>query len=309
MSSTKLGSGSYTYEVVDGWGKLPDGIAYGYTHGVVVDGQDNVYIHNQSKDAVVVFDKEGNFLKSWGEQFAQGAHGMFLSREGDKEFLYLTDYVQQACVKTTLDGEEVFRVGIPDLPDVYEDPKTYLPTDACVAPDGTFYVFDGYGKSWIHRYDADANYLGSWGGKGSEPGQMDCPHGGWVDTRGSEPVLLVADRGNNRIQIFDLEGKHLDFVTEELRLPCCFYQFEDDIYIPDLHARVSIFDGKNQLITHLGDNPDVWTKPGWPNLPAEEFAPGRFNSPHAMCVDSNKDIYVAEWVVTGRVTKLRRTSE
>jgi len=116
----------------------------------------------------------------------------------------------------------------------------------------------------------------------------------------------VADRGNYRIQIFSLDGKHIGFVAEELRYPCCFYQFGDEIYIPDLRGRVTIFDKNNKLITHLGDNPGVWEKKGWPNLPPEEIQVGKFNSPHALCVDSHGDIYVVEWIATGRLTKLRR---
>ncbi|MBI2302095.1 MAG: hypothetical protein HYU66_24595 [Armatimonadetes bacterium] len=302
-----LGSGTHTYEVVDGWGQLPEGIRTGYTHGVVVDQHDRVYIHNQSKDAVLIFEPDGTFVGSWGEQFAGGAHGMFLARENGHEVLYLSDYAQHAVVKTTLDGQEIWRRGVPDLPHVYPTENLYKPTDACVAPStGDVYVCDGYGESWIHQYTQSGDYLRSWGGKGGEPGKMLCPHGIWVDTRGAEPVLLAADRGNNRLQSFTLDGQHLGFVTEELRQPCCFYQFEGDLVIPDLQSRVTVFDEDNRLITHLGDNPNGWTKEGWPNLPPEEFEVGRFSSPHAACVDSHGDIYVVEWTVNGRITKLAR---
>jgi len=301
-----LGSGSHRYEIVEGWGKLPKGVAYGYTHGVVVDSQDRVYIHNQSKDAVIIFDREGNFIKSWGEAFAQGAHGMFLNREGDKEYLYLADYVRHVIVKTTLDGVEIWSIGPPELPEVYDTVDKYRPTDVAVAPNGDFYVCDGYGQSWIHHYDSNARRIRSWGGLGAERGQLNCPHGIWVDTRTSSAQLLVADRGNFRIQIFTLDGKHIGFITEELRYPCCFYQFGDELYIPDLYARVTILDKNNKLITHLGDYLDVWKRPDWPNIPHEDRHLGKFVSPHAVCVDSHGDLYVVEWIADGRVTKLRR---
>jgi DNA-binding beta-propeller fold protein YncE len=302
----KLGGNSHVYEIVEGWGRLPEGVRFGYTHGVVVDSQDRVYVHNQSKDAVIVFDRDGNFLSSWGEEFAAGAHGMFLSRERGAEYLYLADYARHIVVKTTLDGKVIWTLGVPDMPNVYDSPEKYKPTDVAVAPNGDFYIGDGYGQSWIHQYNKDAKPIRSWGGLGSEPGKLNCPHGVWVDTRRPAPVLLVADRGNRRIQIFSLDGKHIGFVTEELRYPCCFYQFGDEIYIPDLRGRVTIFDKNNKLITHLGDNPGVWEKKGWPNLPPEEIQVGKFNSPHALCVDSRGDIYVVEWIATGRLTKLHR---
>src|SRR5687767_13434658 len=90
----RLGQGEHTYEWVEGWAKVPAGKALGYTHGVITDKNDNVYVHNQSKDAVCVFDRDGNFLRSWGEEFAAGAHGMFYNREGGAEYLYFSDYVR-----------------------------------------------------------------------------------------------------------------------------------------------------------------------------------------------------------------------
>jgi len=302
----RMGSGTHTYEVAEGWAKLPEGVKLGYTHGIVVDSQDRVYVHNRSKDAVIVFDREGHFLHSWGEAFAEGAHGMFLSHENGKEFLYLADEVRHIVVKTTLEGEEIMTLGVPDLPDVYDTPEKYRPTDTAVAPNGDIYVCDGYGQSWIHHYRADGSYVRSWGGKGSEPGKLDCPHGLWVDTRGSEPLLYVADRKNHRIQIFTLDGEHVRFVTEDIDFPCCFYQYGDELYIPDLHSRVTILDRNDRLITHLGEDPEAWKTKGWPNLPASEWKPDRFISPHAVCVDSRGDVYVAEWIAAGRVTKLIR---
>src|SRR5690606_8678930 len=84
-----MGAGEHTYELVKDWGKLPAGVSYGYTHGVCEDSQGRIYIHNQSKDSVIVFDADGTFIKSWGEEYAQGAHGLQLSKEGNEEFFYL----------------------------------------------------------------------------------------------------------------------------------------------------------------------------------------------------------------------------
>lgn len=301
-----VGSGSHVYEWVDGWAKLPSSVVLGYTHGVEVDRAGRIIIFNQSKDAVLIFTREGEFVKSWGAEFAKGAHGLYLSREKERDTLFLADYELHEVVKTTVDGEVIFRLGLPPRPDIYSKLEEFKPTDTCVAPNGDIYVFDGYGKPYIHRYNAKGEYLSSFGGPGSEKGHLNCPHGGWVDLRGKEPVLYVADRGNNRIQKFSLLGEHLGFVTFDLRLPCCFYTHGTETYIPDLFSRVTILDSRDLLVTHVGDNPGFWQTPGWPNVDLSLRTPGKFSSPHGLAVDSHGDIYVAEWVQTGRITKLVR---
>lgn len=303
-----LGNGNHTYELVKDWGKCPAGIQFGYTHGVCEDSQGRIYIHNQSKDAMVVFDADGKFIKSWGEAFKDGAHGLQLSKEGNEEFLYLADYARHIVVKTTLDGEEIWTLRYPKEAEIYENEEQYKPTNVAIAPNGDFYVGDGYGLNWIHQYNAKAEYIRSFGGPGTEAGKLKCPHGLRVDTRGEEPTLVVADRANVRLQYFTLDGKHLSFVTHELRHPCHFDEREGDLLIPDLHGRVTIFDKNNNLITHIGDNPGVEKREGYPNLPHEQRILGQFISPHSAIWDHEGNIYVVEWVSDGRITKLRRVS-
>lgn len=305
-----LGRGEHTYELVRDWPKLPEGRKFGNTHGVFEDGQGRMIIHNQSPtgDTVCIFDADGRFIKSWGKDLP-GAHGMTLHKEGETEYLYLAPTSQHKILKTTLDGEVVWEKGPPDLPEVYPTADKYVPTNIAMAPDGGFYVADGYGQSWIHQYDAKAEYVRSWGGKGSEPGQMNCPHGIWIDDRGGKPEIVVADRANVRLQYFTLDGKHLRFVTDDLRYPCHFRIRKGDLLIPDLHSRVTIFDRHNKLIAHLGDDNKDWQKPeGYPNVPHEKRVEGKFIAPHDACWDRAGNIYVVEWVPDGRVTKLRRVS-
>lgn len=306
MKADVMGTGEHRYELVGGWGKLPEGKSFGYTHGLAEDSRGRIYVHNQSPDAVAVFDPGGTFITSWGNEFAAGAHGMQLRKEGPAEYLYLADIARHTVVKTTLDGEVVWTKAHPQESGVYEKPEAYTPTNVAFAPNGDFYVADGYGQSYIHHYNLQGEYLRTWGGKGSEPGKMSCPHGIWVDTRGMEPVIVVADRANIRLQYFTLDGRHIGFVTDELRHPCHFDQRGSDLLIPDLFGRVTIFDKNNKLITHLGDTPGVEKLPGYPNLPHEQRVPGKFISPHAAIWDRQGNIYVAEWINDGRVTKLRR---
>lgn len=303
-----LGSGKHTYELVPDWAKLPPGVRFGYTHGVAVDSQNRVIIFNQSKDSIVILDPDGKYIKSWNHGFERGAHGLTLHKEKDGEFLYLCDYELHRTCKTTLDGQIIWSRQAPPLGDVYKDPNSYRPTNIAVAPNGDFYVADGYGQNYIHRYNADAEYIASFGGPGNAPGKLSCPHGLCIDRRNGRDVLLVADRANVRLQTFTLDGQPLEIFNKELRHPCHFDIHDGDLLIPDLHGRVTIFDKDNTLITHLGDNPGVQRVAGYPNLPHKQRIPGKFISPHSACWDRNGDLYVVEWIADGRVTRYRRVA-
>jgi hypothetical protein len=312
-----LGEGEHKYEVQHDWGKLPRDIAYGNTHGVCEDSQGNIYIKHTvhatstKADAIVMFDHDGKFVRSWGPEYKGGAHGMHLSREGDGEYLYLCDQARGVVDKTTLKGEKVWSKAAPMESGVYNNQGEYHATNVAVVPRGfpragDFFVADGYGKSWIHRYNAKGDYLGTFGGPGKERGQMNCPHGLMVDVRGAgpdkPPRLVVADRANRRLQYFDLDGHSQGFVTDELRLPCHFDERGGVLLIPDLEARVTLFDKDNKLITHLGDGTNYALR----DKPREQFVPGKFIAPHSAIFDHEGNVFVVEWVEVGRVTKLRK---
>lgn len=316
------GSGAHTYEVHHDWGELPKTIRYGNTHGVAVDSRGNVYIHHtvhatsEKEDTMVVFDSKGRFVSSWGFEFKGGAHGLTLRKEGRDEFLYLCDTRRSLFVKTTLKGETVMRIEYPQLAEPYavasgQDKKKYSPTNVAIAPNGDIYIADGYGSSYINQYDKDGRYIRSFGGKGKEQGQLDCPHGLVLDTRGKEPLLLVADRSNRRLQTFTLDGKSLGLSGEgEVKLPCHFDIHKEKsgrhlLLVPDLEARVSLLDENNKAIVHLGDDPsNTWGQ--MRKKAREEFIPGKFICPHSACFDKDGNIFVVEWVEVGRVTKLKR---
>lgn len=325
-----LGSGAWTYEAIHDWGVLPAHIQWGNTHGVVEDSQGHIYVHHtvhatsDSADSMVVFDSKGTFIRSWGREFTSVAHGLHIRREGTDEFLYLTvnaanprlspqPEMQAVVVKATLKGEVVWKIqGPPDV-DAYKQPnpdgtaKRYNPTNVAIAPNGDIYVGDGYGSYYVNHYDSKAEYIRTFGGKGSGPGQLSEPHGIWVDTRGARPVLVVADRRNNRLQRFTLDGTHIDFVTG-FRLPCHFDEQKDIVVIPDLHGRVTLMDRDNRILEHLGDShAPTWNNP-MRNQPRDRFVPGQFICPHGACFDHEGNIFVVEWVEVGRVTKLRRVA-
>lgn len=304
-----LGVPGHQYEVQHDWGQVPESITYGNTHGVCQDKNGRMYIkHTVGKnsvknDAVVVFDEKGKFIESWGDEFKGGAHGLHINREGTGEYLYFCDPNRHLVVKTDLKHKEIFRLGFPTESGLYNNEGEYHPTNIATAPNGDFYVADGYGKSWIHQYDSKAKYIRSFGGPGKERGQTSCSHGLMVDTRGKEPTLVVADRSNRRLQYFTLDGRHISFVTAEMRAPCHFHQRGEVLLIPDLESRVTLFDKENHLITHLGDGTHY---NGIRDKAREAFTPGKFVAPHGACFDHEGNIFVVEWVEVGRVTKLKK---
>lgn len=207
-------------------------------------------------------------------------------------------------MKTTLDGAVIWEKGAPQESGRYQTTDPFIPTNVAFSPDGGFYVTDGYGSNWIHQYDAGANYVRTFGGKGSEPGRVLCPHGIWVDERGAEPLLAVADRGNNRLQYLTLDGRHVSFVTEGMRQPCHFARRGDMVVIPDLSSVVTLLDRDNRVIAHLGD--------GYPSnlrgASRDRFRPGKFIHPHDAIFLHSGDILVTEWVPIGRITLLHKVS-
>lgn len=309
-----IGAGEHRYEVVENWAKLPAGRQFGFTHGVCETGDGRIFIHNQSPtgDATCIFSPDGEFLGSWGKDLASGAHGMQLRVETGKEYLYLAATTLNKVYKTTLGGEILMETGYPKQAKdaagraIYADEKEFVPTNVAFGPTGDFYVADGYGKPFIHQYDISGKYLRSWGGPGTAPGEFNCPHGIWCDTRdATSPLILVADRGNVRLQWFTLDGKFVKQVNHELRHPCHFDQRKGELLTPDLHGRVTIFGKDNQLVRHLGDNP-VASQRGNPNVKADELKPGVFCTPHQAIWDRAGNIYCVEWLPYGRVTKLKR---
>jgi len=311
-----VGSGEHTYEVQHDWGELPPGLRYGNTHGVCQDSNGHIYVHHtvhaqsERPDTVVVFDEQGRFVRSWGPEFKGGAHGLHIQKEGRDEFLYLCDTRRALVAKTTTKGELVWTIGYPKESDKYPlnadgtPAVKYSPTNLAIAPNGDIYVGDGYGSSYINQYNSKGEYIRTFGGKGKDAGQLDCPHGLIVDTRTSPATLLVADRGNRRLQVFTLDGKHVRFV-EGTNHPCHFDRRGEVMVVPDLWARVTLIDRSNAVIAHLGEA----GIDSWKSIRAgarESFPAGKFVCPHGACFDRDGNIYVVEWVEIGRVTKLRR---
>ena len=301
-----LGSGTHRYEWVKSWGPLPGSADYGNTHGgIVIDEAERIYLNTDTTQAVLMFDLDGRYIGAFGQEFAGGLHGMAVVREcGGQEFLYLTHTGRHEVIKTKLDGTVISSLPFPEGSGVYTSPSQYQPTGVAVAPNGNIYVADGYGLSWVHQYDPAGAYVRSWGGSGTENGQFRTPHGVWIDTRAATPTVLVADRENGRLQWFDLDGTFIKALTG-FRRPCGAHQLGEDLVVPDLAGRVSIVDKTDQILTHLGDNPNEALR-AQNGVDKDQWQDGIFISPHSARWDSDGNLYVMDWNFRGRVSKLRR---
>lgn len=310
-----IGQGEYRYECHHDWGQLPSHLTWQTTHGVTVDAEGLIYVKHRGAgdtplDTIVVFAPDGRYVRSFGKEYHKGGHGIDVRMEGREQFLYLSDTFNRQVVKTTLKGEVIWKLDYPPEPGVYPDKSKYSPTNVAFAPDGGFYIGDGYGSHYIHQYDKNVKWVRTWGGVGTEPGKMKTPHGIILDNRpGREVSLAVADRANARLQYFTLDGKHLGFVND-LLFPAHFDIRGEVLLVPDLYARVSLFDRNNRPIVHLGDDA-AWieeVKKMQIRRDPSKWPAGKFVHPHDACFDKEGNIFVVEYVETGRVTKLRRVS-
>ena len=295
-----VGTAAHTYDVVEGWGKLPDGWTYREAAAVGVDSKDNVYVFSRGDHPIIVFDREGNFLRSWGEDLFRRAHGVTM---GPDDTIYCTDDEDHTVRKCTLDGRVLLTLGVPGVPTPFMsgDPFNKCTHVALDPRNGDIYVSDGYCNAKVHKYSPDGKLLFSWGEPGTGPGEFNIVHNIATDRDG---WVYVADRENHRIQVFDPNGKY-ETQWNNMSRPCGLYidskgsqtvyvgEFGSAIFLnaeaPGLGPRVSLMDIQGNTIARLGDGP------------TSEDA-GRFIAPHGVAVDSQGSIYVAEvsWTIYGR---------
>jgi DNA-binding beta-propeller fold protein YncE len=301
-----VGSGKYTYRVNEEWQRPPAGLDV-RACAVSVDSQDRVYCFNRNAEhPVVIFDRDGNFLSSWGAGLFTFPHAIRIVRENGQDVVWLCDEHHQQFQKFTTDGKLLQTIGEKGARSdtgVPEDDFSSaawkkvtrgggpfnLPTDIAFASDGSMFMTDGYGNARVHKFSPDAKYQFSWGEPGTAPGQFNLPHGVWIDRRGR---VLVADRENDRVQVFDQNGKLLSVWSTELIGPAFFYVDDDDIvYIPEHNGgRISILTLDGNRLARWGDGPV-------------------HRSCHGIWVDSHSDLYVVQpgdWGRVRRVVKYER---
>ena len=296
---------SQGFEADDQWAKPPSGWAWKEATSVAVDLRDRVFVFSRGDHPLMIFDRDGTFVASWGEGVFARAHGICI---GPDDSVYCTDDLDHTVRKFTPDGTLMMTLGTSGKPSdtgatsidyrtiTHAGPPFHFPCNVALAPTGEIYVCDGYGNARVHKFTHDGKLLFSWGEPGSGPGQFHIPHGIAVDRHGT---VYVADRENSRIQLFSADGNYLSEWTDIAR-PCqVFIHRDGTVYVAELGyragmwsgtsaptpdatgGRVSLFDSHGKLLARWGggDNPT---------------AAGDFFAPHDICVDSHGNVYVAE---------------
>lgn len=299
------------YEVIEGWEQLPVGYTHRDVAGVAVDSRDHVLILTRGDARVITYGADGTFLGTFGEgMFTERTHGITVGRD---DAVYCVDDGDHTVRKFSSEGELLMTIGTagiasdtgydPTQESLYAKvasikrggPPFNRPTNIAVALSGDIYVSDGYGNARIHRFSADGRLLQSWGGPGTGPGQFNLPHDVCVAADGR---VLVADRENDRIQIFGGNGEFLAQWTDVQHPTGLYINGDGLIYVSELAwrrgqrsfvrgvfqedrpGRVSVLDANGAVLARWGGT-DV-------------CAPGSFCAPHGICADSRGDVYVAE---------------
>ena len=303
MTTTKtVGSGKYTYDVKEDWAKVPEGWNVPAA-AVAGDSKDRVYCFNRDPDhPIIVFDRDGNYLSSWGSGIISMAHAIVLDPEDN---VWLVDRDRHQVLKFTPDGKPLLTIGTKGFrsdtgvaPDDYGS-KAFqsvthggepfnMPAGIALNPQGEVFIADGYGNARVHKFSPEGQHILSWGEPGTGPGQFKLPHGVWIDRNGR---VLVADRENDRVQVFTQDGQHLETWPTHLIGPALFYvDDEDSVYIPEHNGGlVSILNLQGERLAQWGSM--------------------EHQSCHGVWVDSHNDLYVVmpgQWGRGRRVVKFVR---
>jgi hypothetical protein len=255
--SVILGSGEHRYRVVENWAKLPDGWEFRDVAAVAVDSKDRIYVFNRGQHPMIVFDRDGNFLRSWGEGLFSRAHGIHIDSDDN---LYCTDDGDHTVRKVTTEGKVLMTIGVPNQPAPFLSGKPFNRcTHTALSPKGEIYVSDGYGNSCVHKYSPDGKHLMCFDGNGKYEMQWNNMH---------RPCALYCCAGG---------GKNPQFIIGELGPGMPVNSKHTNI-----GPRLAIVDKKGGLIARLGGE----------HGPGQET--GKFLSPHGLAVDSKGAIYVGE---------------
>lgn len=323
-----VGEGEHRFQVHHEWPQLPSQYTWQTTHNVAVDKAGHLYVIHEGRanlkdhPSIFVFDPEGRFVRAFGSEFQGGGHGIEIREEAGQEFLYVCAYQHlKTFAKLDLKGEPVWRRFAPMQSGVYaadEDKKPtgqwgrdrFMPTNFAFLDDGGFLLVDGYGAFYVHRYDKNGEWVSCFGGAGKGEGKFSTPHGIWVDKRdGRQPSIVVCDRANHTLQYFDMTGKYLE-TLRGYGLPANAETWKNLLVVPELHARVTLLNEKNEVVARLGDDVARVTGQGGNTIRGDhsKWQEGKFVHPHDACFAADGSLFVAEWVGSGRVSKLRRLS-
>jgi hypothetical protein len=292
-----LGQGAFQYHANRYWGLL-DRQRYPVAdgHGIAEDRSGRiVMLTNDTHNNLIAYSRRGGFRAAWETRFP-AAHGFdIVERAGEEEF-WITDHDRQVVSVCTAEGRELRSIGLAAVAQKYPDPARYHPTNSATLPDGQCYVSDGYGASFIHHFDPEGRYLGSFGGEGDAPEQLRTPHAVWIDNRSGKPLLLVCDRGHDLLKWFSLAGELLKVVpvpgSQPSNVAPFSGRFHDHLAIACLSGMIMILDGADRVVSCVGGEPPKYVDGKLQPLSVYNYT---FNHPHDVYVDSEGALYVVQW--------------
>lgn len=303
----RMGAGDMTFDTVPGWGLDEDGKSVlGPTHGaVVIDKAGNIYTSAQL--GVFVFSPQGAVIRRFiGDEYSN-IHDMEIRDEAEGEFIYGARNVAAEGIKFSAEtGDIVLKLPFPKESGL--DLKKFAPTAITVAPNGDIVLSDGYASNHIFKFDSSGKYLMHFGQKGNDLKQFNTAHGMTLDTRYDPPRLLICDRNHQpkgRLLHYDLDGNYIEEVITGLGMPTSVSVQGDFVSVPDLQGRLVILDKSNKIISVLGHNPDAGKGRSF-NVPQDQWQEGIFSGTHGSYWDSDGNLYVQDWNVSGRLMKLVR---
>ncbi|GAA4467813.1 peptidylglycine monooxygenase-like protein [Nibrella saemangeumensis] len=301
-----VGHGAYRYRVVPGWGVLDAGKnPVNDCHEMVQDAKGRIILlTNETKNNILIYDKSGKLLESWGNSYP-GGHGLSLANEGGEQFLFICDPDRNQVVKTDLKGRELLKIDYPKETGKYSYPGQFKPTETAINPaNGDIYIADGYGQNYITQYNSKGQYIRHWGGKGQANDQFDCCHGVLVDTRNkANPTLLITDRRHNALKRFTLDGKYLSTIALPGSYICRPVLHGDMIYgavfrsTSDSYPEsgyIQILDKNDKVVSTPGGSAPVYQN-GMLQEQRKDRTFTTFIHPHDVLVDEDENVYVAQW--------------
>jgi peptidylamidoglycolate lyase len=307
--SETLGQGEFRYSEVPNWGKEAlESVRIKNGHGIIVDKLGRiVFLTDDPTNNVIILDRDGKLIETWTARMP-GAHGLTSIIEGDQENLFITDTALHEVRKLSLDGKEVLHLPWPEKSGLYQAAAEYRPSKVLLSPlAGEFFVFDGYGKDYIHHYRGDGSLIRSWGGdrgEGEDRLAHFGPHGGIIDTRTpNQPVVLECMSDRLEIKRFTLDGKFLDKIPMPGGNPRDAVMFGQYLIIPHLSDNwpadknatgfISVLDQNNRIISNVGGSPAIYSEEGV--LQPMKSTASPLIHPHAVALDADGNLYVAQF--------------
>lgn len=243
-----VGTDTFGYSVVQHFARMPEGMTFGHLSHVAVDGCGTVYVTQTGGVPILVFDQGGSYQGSIGDGVLSDPNGICIDASGA---IWVTERDRHQVLKLDKSGRVLLKLGSADSASL-QAPFNH-PADVATGPNGDVYVADGYGNSSIHQFSQDGRFVQSWGRAGRGKGEFSIPYGLWVSSRGR---VYVADRDNNRVQIFDQGGGFLDQWEGIHRPMAVWADKQENVYITDQVPRLSIFNSEGQLLSR-GRVPDA----------------------------------------------------